>query len=373
MSAGRGRRFTVGVAITASEVIVTVDGEVDLLTAPEMGAVVNSMIDRGHRSLVLDLAGCGFMDASGLTVIAGVVTRLGSGGGTLTIRDASRLTVRILGITGLDTMVVIEGSEPVPGHLGTEQATVGPQVVLPAGGARTGAQAADLRQLHAFPAGRDVLDAALHLVVVLARAAVAGADGVSISLRRDGRLATVAASDQVVSDMDACQYTTGEGPCVDASVEGRWFHAEDLDTETRWPEFTPRAQRLGINAILSSPLIAREQPVGALNIYSRTPVGFDRTGQQLAATLAGEASQILEGSGFDVSDEELVRRLHHAQRARQTIALAQGAIMERDGVDADSAYVQLLGFSQRTNRPLLEWAREVVAATSRSPLAPPAS
>lgn len=74
----------------------------------------------------------------------------------------------------------------------------------------------------------------------------------------------MAASDQTNADMDGDQYTTGEGPCVDASEQGRWFHAKSLDTETRWPSFTPKAHGLGMHAILSSPLLVAERPVGAL-------------------------------------------------------------------------------------------------------------
>lgn len=81
-------------------------------------------------------------------------------------------------------------------------------------------------------------------------------------------------------------------PRVDASVQGRWFHAQDLDIETRWPAFTPRARTLGIHAILSSSLIARDQPVGALNIYSRTAVAFAPKDQEPAAVFASEASTI---------------------------------------------------------------------------------
>src|SRR5207248_817011 len=47
-------------------------------------------------------------------------------------------------------------------------------------------------------ARRDVLYAALNLVVVLARATVVGADGVSVSLAGEGRLITVASSDDAV-------------------------------------------------------------------------------------------------------------------------------------------------------------------------------
>jgi GAF domain-containing protein len=268
--------------------------------------------------------------------------------------------VRILDITGMTASLHIEGAAQVPRLLGAEQDAGAPR---PSAGAGL---AAHRRQVTAFPADDDVVDSALRLVVTLARATVGGADGVSVSLRRHGQLATVAASDQTISSMDADQYATGEGPCVDASVQGRWFHAEDLDTETRWPAFTPRARTLGINAILSSPLVARDQPVGALNIYSRTAVAFAPKDQELASVFASEASSILMVAGLDVSDAQIASRLQEAQRTRQTIALAQGAIMEREGIDEDDAYTRLRELSERSSRTLQELAADVVAATSRS-------
>jgi hypothetical protein len=77
-----------------------------------------------------------------------------------------------------------------------------------------------LLSVAAIPANQDVLDAALRLVVALARVTVNGADGVSVSLVRHGTLTTVAASDETVKGMDRDQYATGEGPCVAAATEG---------------------------------------------------------------------------------------------------------------------------------------------------------
>ena len=168
--------------------------------------------------------------------------------------------------------------------------------------------------------------------MALTQASVEGADGVSVSLQRHGRLTTVAATDQTILDMDARQYATGEGPCVDASVEGHWFHAESLDEETRWPTFTPKAQRLGINAILSNPLGAENGPVGALNIYSRTAAAFSPKEQALASTFASGASILLQVGGVDVSDERMSERIGAALRNRHTIAQAEGVVMERDGI-----------------------------------------
>ena len=197
-------------------------------------------------------------------------------------------------------------------------------------------------------------------MVALARATVGGADGVSISLRRHGTLSTVAASDQVILAMDAGQYETGEGPCVDASVKGRRFHAEVLDTETRWPAFTPKALALGINSILSSPLEASNIPVGALNIYSRTPSAFAVKDQDLASVFAREASVILSDAQVDMTDQQLDDRMSQALRTRELISQAQGVIMHRDGIGEDLAYTTLRHDSLQSGRPLHDRAQEVV-------------
>jgi hypothetical protein len=218
----------------------------------------------------------------------------------------------------------------------------------------------------AVPADDDVVDGTLRLVVALARATVSGADGVSVSLRRHGKLSTVAATDQTILDMDATQYETGEGPCIDASVKGRWFHTSSLVTESRWPAFTPRAQALGIKAILSSPLHAWRQPVGALNIYARSASAFSSDARQLAATFAAEASVILTDAGVDVSDQARSDQFQEALQVRQTIAQAQGVIMEREGVSAEDAYTVLRIYSQQSGRSLLSRAHEV-ADSSRRP------
>jgi hypothetical protein len=267
---------------------------------------------------------------------------------------------RLLVVTGMDALVTIDRTE-ASAHLGPEEAVVPGR---PAG-ARPRELTRQVRMVSAIPADDDVVDGALGLVVALARATVGGADGVSVSLRRHGRLATVAASDATISEMDASQYATGEGPCVDASVEGRWFHVESLDTESRWPDFIPRAQALGINAILSSPLLASARPVGALNIYSRTVAAFAPEDQELAAVFATEASTILTGAGVDVTDDELAHRLQDALRGREVIAQAQGVLMEREGVDEDRGYTSLLRASLDAKTPLRRHAFDVVASTRR--------
>ena len=223
----------------------------------------------------------------------------------------------------------------------------------------------DLRRVTAIPTDHDVVDGALRLVVELARISVNGADGVSVSLLRHGELLTVAASDETIMEMDTEQYATGEGPCVDASLWGRWFHAESLDIETRWPSFTPRARALGIKAILSSPLKAFEFPVGALNIYSRTASTFDVNAQETAAIYARKASLILSDARAGVTDSQMAVRFQEALRSREIIAIAKGIVMEREGVSEDDAFTALRVLSLDGELPLLNKAEAVILSANQ--------
>ena len=171
-------------------------------------------------------------------------------------------------------------------------------------------------------------------------------------------LTTVAASDETVSGMDRDQYATGQGPCVAAATEGHWFHVESVNDEGRWPEFIPRAQRRGINSIISTPLLTQNRPVGALNIYSLRSEAFAAPELELSSFFAAEASDLLLSAAIDVSVEELSRRLQDALRGRDLIAQARGALMERHGLSEEAASTQLRRSSRQTTTPLRRLAGE---------------
>ena len=231
---------------------------------------------------------------------------------------------------------------------------------------RAGVEPADLAhgllRIAAVPANQDVLDAALRLVVALARVTVSGDDGVSVNLVRPGSLTTVAASDETVRGMDRDQYATGEGPCVAAATEGHWFHVQSLDDEPRWPAFIPRAKERGINSILSTPLLTAARPVGALNIYSRHSGAFAAPELELSLLFAVQASDLLVKAAVDVSVEELSRQLQDALRGRDLISQARGILMERHGVTADAAYTTLRRSSRQSSTSLRGQAEDIVAS-----------
>jgi anti-anti-sigma factor len=345
------------------QAVPAVRGEVDLRSAPQLAVLFDAVTASAFPSVVLDPTGMDSIDPAGLTVIVSAASSLIASGDQLTIRSSLSEIARVLDSSWLAGLISLELPGPSLERLGPEQAmpdsAISLRVALPD-------VTQHLSRAKAVAANDGAIEGALRLAVALARTMVDGADGASVTLRRDGRLGTVAASDQTVSDMDANQYATGEGPCVDAAIEGRRFHAQSLEEETRWPAFTPRARALGISAILSSPLLAEGQPVGALNIYSRTAAAFGAKEQELASVFATEASNILSDAGVQTNDDQLTGRFQGALRTREIIAEAQGVIMERQDVGEDDAFDILRRFSQRSGRSLRERAEDVMGSAQQT-------
>ena len=338
-------------------------GSIENDAAFTLGATLDAAIDRHPTSMILDLGKLDFMGAAGLIAVTNAENRLASLGVPLKVQSPSALVNRLLGIMEQAETARLERSSPEHDHLGPEQIA---DAQMSTQRYASSLSTKDLRRVTSMPTDPDVVDGALRLIVELSRRSIGAADGVSVSLLRHGVLSTVAASDQTIMAMDAYQYSTGEGPCVDASVEGHWFHAESLDSEVRWPSFTPRARSLGIKAILSSPLTASGSPVGALNIYSRTAETFEVRDQREAAAFAEKASVILSDAQAGVSDTQMAVRFQEALRSREVVSLAKGIIMEREGIDAVEAFSRLLHLSLAEHVPLLHRA----AATVHSALRP---
>ena len=354
--------FEVTTSFEGQRAVLALHGRVESVAAFDLWAALSAAIDLHRQEVVLDLSGLDFIGAAGLVALANAEKSFAEARVGLTIRTPSPLLRQFLGATSATEMDHHDGARAGSEHLGAEQVGEPTHPFLPPIPPNS---TVDLRGVIAHPKDFDVVDAALSLIVQLARISVKGADGVSISLVRHGELMTVAASDQTVMEMDADQYATGEGPCVDASRQGHWFHAESLDAETRWPSFTPQARALGIMAILSSPLTASEQAVGALNIYSRTASTFDVEAQRTAADFARKASEILRDAHAGPTGAHPAARFQEALRGRDAISTAKGIVMERDGLNEDDAFTNLLRQSIKSGVSLLARAEGLVRSTEQ--------
>ena len=345
----------VAVEFAPPKVLVRVVGEVDLLTSPTVTALLAALVHEGHRTIVLDLGACTFLDAAGLRTIATTAETLAAAGGSLVVRDARPIIVRILTLTEVADLVRLEPREAEPSN-GSERPV--DRMVDVVG--RPDALGQPLVFAGSIHADQRVVDAALELVTATARSTIDGADGVSVTLDRRGRWSTVAASNDTVMEMDRHQYETGEGPCLDAAKEGHGVHAASLASELRWPAFRPLALGEGIASILSTPLVVEARSVGALNIYSNTADAFDAGQRAQATRLAEQASAILLSSSHD--DQHRDGLVGEALAARQTIAHAQGIIMARHHLGPDAAATSLRRAARGAGLTVLRCALDIVAA-----------
>ncbi len=80
---------------------VTVRGEVDLATAPDLEACVRQALDDAPRGVVLDLEGLTFIDSSGLRALVSVSKDAGARGASVGLRNVPRHAQRVLDLTGL--------------------------------------------------------------------------------------------------------------------------------------------------------------------------------------------------------------------------------------------------------------------------------
>jgi len=84
--------------------LLTVRGELDTLTAPELDAALRELVAGSTGRLVVDLSGVTFLASSGLAVLIGAARRLAELGGRLHLVAASRAVTRPLQVTGADAL-----------------------------------------------------------------------------------------------------------------------------------------------------------------------------------------------------------------------------------------------------------------------------
>ena len=87
--------------------VVSIDGELDLHTVPELEQALETVLSRGGRNVV-DLANLVFIDSTALAVLLRLLPRFRSRGGRLLLVSEDRRILRTLEITGLDRTFDIE-------------------------------------------------------------------------------------------------------------------------------------------------------------------------------------------------------------------------------------------------------------------------
>ena len=201
----------------------------------------------------------------------------------------------------------------------------------------------------------------LQRIVDLSLEIIRDADCAGLMLLSDSRVTTPAATDLRASDLDALQARLWEGPCMDAVRGQESVDAEDLAGEDRWPQFAAKAVERGMRSLLACRLSLDDEPLGALNLYSRRPSAFAEADRETAALFAVHTSVALAAAETHADDLTRALHLQEALDSRDLIGQAKGILMERQHIDADTAFDILRRASQRSNVKLHDVAALIVS------------
>jgi anti-sigma B factor antagonist len=90
--------------------VISLGGEIDLYTAPELKQRLVDAVQAGARMIVIDLTETTFIDSTTLGVLVGAVKRLREKGGELSLVCRDQNIIKIFEITGLDHVFAIHAS-----------------------------------------------------------------------------------------------------------------------------------------------------------------------------------------------------------------------------------------------------------------------
>jgi GAF domain-containing protein len=229
-------------------------------------------------------------------------------------------------------------------------------------------RAAAMTALSRFLVADLSLGETLHRVATITMEALPAATVAGISmLGTDGMPTTGVYTDETSPEIDAAQYSTGNGPCLDAWRTKQVVRIDDMETDgKRYPEFAAAARRHGIASTLSLPLISGESGVGALNLYATWNDAFTAEDAELGMDVAAAAAVVIANAGAYWDAFELSEDLSVALRSRAVIEQAKGMLMARSELlSADDAFDILRKASQRENVKLRGVAQRIV---DRKPL-----
>ena len=201
-------------------------------------------------------------------------------------------------------------------------------------------------------------------VADLSGRAVPAAVTCGITLSECGHVITVASSDSLAKLLDEQQYELDAGPCLQALRTGTVVLADDLSVETRWTGYPALALAHGVRSVLSSPLLAGDRPIGALNLYATKAGAFDADAQSAAAQLAALAAATATAALLHFDQASLTDHLRTALSSRSVIDQAMGIIIGMQRCPPETAFDVLRTASQNRNVPLREVAADLVATTT---------
>jgi hypothetical protein len=190
-----------------------------------------------------------------------------------------------------------------------------------------------------------------------------GASGAGLTLLTDsGSRGLNVASDAHAEILEDLQFTSGEGPCVDAYARRRPVLVADFGDGTmrRWPGYAPLAYERGVRAVFAFPLQIGAARLGTLDVF-RSQAGT-LTAQDV--TLALAFAEVAVSTVLDDHQQALGRGhrdgLDAAFGSRAELFQAQGMVMVQIGASITDAMATIRAYAFSHDISLADLARDIV-------------
>ena len=171
-------------------------------------------------------------------------------------------------------------------------------------------------------------------------------------------LHVIGSSSHAAKLLDLFQVQNDEGPCRDCCKSKQMISSEDIASDTRWPNFSPLATAESFVAVYALPLEAQGVVVGALNLFSQTPL--TPTQVLTAQSLADAATLAFLQADMQQDRLLIARKLRTAVEGRNAIEQAKGVLSERHGIAMMEAFWKLRDASIEHDTDIVELAKAVV-------------
>ncbi|WP_405950713.1 ANTAR domain-containing protein [Streptomyces prunicolor] len=230
---------------------------------------------------------------------------------------------------------------------------------------RSGGRSARIQVLVAEQAARrggraGVLDVCTAAVAALP----VGGAGLS-AMSRTAASHPLCSTDDISEQLEELQLTLGEGPCVDAFLDGSAVLTPDLLTgqlQDRWAVFADAALEAGARAVFALPLQVGAISPGVLDLYADVPTVLDPDQLADALAFADLATLLLLDARIDATGGPAPadRGFEDLDGYRAEIDQATGILTVQLGIGIDEAFVRLRAHAYMRGRRLADVAADVV-------------
>jgi hypothetical protein len=197
---------------------------------------------------------------------------------------------------------------------------------------------------------------------------VSGTTGAGIILMSDDlRQGALCASDGLSAVVGELQLTLGEGPGVDACLQGDPTLEANLEEPgtRRWFAFGPAAVAAGARAVFGFPLQVGAIRLGALSLCRDCPGELGPEEHADALVMASAAAHAVLALQAGAPPSSLSVEIQSSANLRGVVHQASGMVSVQLDVTVTEALIRLRGHAMSRNRLVEEVAKDVVARRVR--------